>query len=257
MGNRTLRKEYKNQLLKNGLKMETEKNQIRTQYCAIDHFPEWPMYIDIPLKKPEFWGIRISLELIPTIKQKELAGLSEAIEASSHYLEFSGTELRWCNLKNRWLYDNANGDIKDKYFDENNYYVKGKLTLGDISERQYNKLSDEAKTWFVAKEDSYWAFNRNIKSWSYVPKIPSSFLKEKQENLYIVSTRIKNGERESREKWLEMKLSQDLLEYKVWHEFKNYKHDKWWTGYKETSRKFKRKYQKEKLDWAEEANELI
>ena len=260
MGNRKMRKEYKTQLLKEGLKMETEKNSIYTRYTTIDRCPEWPMYVDVPLKKPEFWGIRISLELIPTIKQKELAGLSEAIEACSHYLEFSGRELRWCNLKNKWVLQSDNDSIKDLYFNEHKEYIAGKLDLGKISEQDYNKLSDDAKKWFKPNYfvKTYWnGWTR--KGWEYEPKIPSTFLKEKREELYITHKRHLNWERESRQKWLETKLEQELLEYKVWHEFKHYKNsDRWYRAeYRMTSRKFKRKYQKEKLSWAEEASELV
>lgn len=257
---RELRKEYKREFLKAARRLYQEERRLYSWSLRnARDVEDWPVSWTEPLPKPEFYGTRVRLELIPSIKEKDFAGLSEAIRAASHYLTFSGDELRWCNLKNRWLRFNDNDTILKSYFDENKNYIKGKLELADISERNWLKLSPEAQSWFkpYERERVLWG-GRVIKEWEYAPKIQKAFLKEVHEEIYYTEKLILNGERFSYAQWLSTKLHQDCLDEKVQHEFFNYKRDDWWFEWRMCDRKHhRRKLQRLRREWAKEAEEYF
>lgn len=255
---REKRKEYIEKHLKDGRKMMVERDKLYRRYSLYDKCPEWPSFWEEELEEPIFIGIRVSLELLPSLKEKDYAGLREAIEMASNYILFSGDELRHCNVKSHWLKYNDNETILSKYFNEHKYYIKGSLDLGQIGERSFGKLSDDAKKWFIRHESTEVKWGRVYKDIRYIPKIPKTFYREIHTPVYKYTKTYVNWERESRREWLSDKLSQDCWEEKIYHTYWPYSRDYYWFDYKMPDRKcHKRKLQRLKEEWAEEADDLL
>ena len=139
--------------------------------------------------KPEFYGTKIML-----VPKKWAAdrydGLEEAVKVGTENLVFSGHELRKCNLKTHYIlkYDWAGSEKPCIYFDNKNYYVKGHLQYCTISEHEFNKLSEDAKKYFIK--------SRNYSAWEPKPvwqydlnprMVYRSMLKEVFVDIYVVS----------------------------------------------------------------------
>ena len=161
-------------------------------------------------------GYKLHLSLVESMKNKD-EGLSEAIAASTSVLVFSEKPFRLCNLKSyNTPYDYPSSEKMEAYFFKNKLYQKGKLTLLDISEQQFKKLSPAAQKYF-----SEYVEKINFRSGRYVytyrPNIPKSYLRECEEKLYWDTLSIPNSEAESEakriENWLDYKKQCELWHY--------------------------------------------
>lgn len=256
---RDKRKAYKTEYLKNGRKLLTERRKLWSWHnIDLKDDEDWPISWQEPLEKPEFYGIQVKLEPIPAIKESEYAGLAEAVDASSHYLTFSSKELRFCNLKKHWCRFNDTESILKTYFNEQHQYIKGRLDLGNISERKFNQLSKEAQEWFYPSYFDRTLWNGDVvRELKYIPTISQTLLTEVHTKLYIYTRTIMNSERASYTKWLEIKLHQDCLQDKIYHQFFTHKRDSWFFEHKKADRYFTKRTQKLKKEWNNEAEEFF
>lgn len=171
--------------------------------------------------EPILIGYELHLELIEAYKNKE-DGLNEAIIASSEKLIFSEKSFYWRNFKTSKniespkIYDFNIGltqYIFENYFDESKKLIRGKLKLSKITDEIFDKLSEEAKKYFVefSKEEyakiyrynyHYFRFGEK-KHRLYHPVIQKAWLKEKVRPIYRTKLSVPNSDAESISKRLE------------------------------------------------------
>lgn len=163
-------------------------------------------------------GYKVHLVPIESLKNKD-DGLTEAIEASSAYLIFSEKPFRLCNLKNRINFGSAHWFNNQKKMEEiyfsKKLYKKGNLTLLDISEHTFKKLSPNAQKYFVQVFDKF--NHRGFPIFMYRPKIPQSYLREKEEKLFYTKLLIPDSkslsEAQKIDNWLNFKRKCELWHY--------------------------------------------
>ncbi|MBQ9538792.1 MAG: hypothetical protein IJU95_05935 [Treponema sp.] len=179
-------------------------------------------YVEIPRILA---GYKVRLALIQSLRNKDV-GLSEAVDAATSCLVFSGKPFRLCNLKSyRTIYNavelrmyrmcwlDREEKIEAAFF-KDKIYQKGRLELLDLDGYDYKKLSSAAKKYFSARLKEFDRHGRPVICWH--PDIPRSYLRETKERLFWNCRVIPDSEAES-----ECKRISNWLDYKrkceLWH----------------------------------------
>lgn len=184
---RTIRKQHKDEFEKFAYKKYDEWNKYPGPYTDLELYPDAFWYEDI---KPVFYGHQVKLELLPALKNANLPGLAEAIDFATVKLTFSGDELRRCNLKDNYLF--KYDDKYDQHWDENNILRKGILwfRMVDNDYKNFEKLSEDAKKWFIVHEEKY----RYSTTYHISANIPRGYCREVVVPIYINQIKILNSD---------------------------------------------------------------
>lgn len=195
-----------------------DKRRIELSYRENDE----ENYIEIPKM---LIGYKIKLVLVDSLKNRD-DGLAEAVEAASSWFKFSEKPFRLCNLKNyqcefrnnlHYL-DCFEKDEFEKVYFQNRVFKKGHLKLLDIGEKDYQKLSDAAKKYFIQGFDKY--DKRGNTVYIYHPAIPRTYIREFEEKLFWNRLYIPDSEALSEKKkldnWLNYKRKCELWHYEGW-----------------------------------------
>ena len=153
-------------------------------------------YIEIPRM-----FIRYKIKLIPidSLKNRD-DGLGEAVAASTSWFRFSDKPFRLCNLisyrcefrNNLFYWDCYEKDEFESEYFQNKVLKKGHLKLLDICEKDFVKLSESAKKYFVQGFKEY--DKRGNPVYIYHPDIPRTYVREYEEKLFWNRLYIPDGE---------------------------------------------------------------
>lgn len=161
---------------------------------------ERKLWEELPYTKkkvsPIFWGTLVVLEAKRSYASR-MDGLAEAVKTASPDLEFSSEELRKCNIR---IYD-----YDEDIFGSDGYLIPLNVKPKSLNSRKFDKLSDEAKEWFVPYVVRTW----NGETMNYSLKCPESFYKVVYKKLYITSLSVDNAARRSRLKNISMETNND------------------------------------------------
>lgn len=110
-------------------------------------------YIEIPRM---LIGYRIKLVPVDSLKNRD-DGLAEAIAAATSWFRFSDKSFRLCNLKsyrcefrnNLFYWDCYEKDEFESEYFQNKVFKKGHLKLLDICKKDFVKLNESAKKYFI------------------------------------------------------------------------------------------------------------
>ena len=117
-------------------------------------------------------------------------GLAEAVAASTSWFRFSDKPFRLCNLKsyrcefrnNLFYWDcNEKDEFESEYF-QNKIFKKENLKLLDICEKDFLKLSESAKKYFLQGFKEYEKHGNPI--YIYQPDNPRTYVREYEEKLF-------------------------------------------------------------------------
>ena len=178
-------------------------------------------------------GYKIKLVPVDSMKNRD-DGLTEAVEAATSWFRFSDKPFRLCNLKSYrcefrnhlHYWDCYEKDEFEKEFFQNKVFKKGHLKLLDICEKDFEKLSDSAKNYFIQGFKKY--DKRGNPVYIYHPDIPRTYVREYEEKLFWNRLYIPDGQTLSEKKkldnWLNYKRECELWHYEGW---KTSRYRKW------------------------------
>lgn len=187
-------------------------------------------YIEIPRM---LIGYKIKLIPVDSLKNRD-DGLAEAVAASTSWFRFSDKPFRLCSLKsyrcefrnNLFYWDCYEKDEFESEYFQNKVFKKGHLKLLDICEKDFVKLSESAKKYFVQGFKEYDKHGNPV--YIYHPDIPRTYVREYEEKLFWNRLYIPDGQALSEKKkldnWLNYKRECELWHYEGW---KTSRYRKW------------------------------